>query len=444
MRHPPIHGHLDILARRALSESVLARTEHIRLQEDARTYERLRNSVSYDLLPAEDKAELDKLVEDTRVALKAKEAELNRILAKLVPRDFFPFAQPPAQQSDAAFHEMNALLTSLQNDVKLMYEAVGALQATPIPAVPKEEGEVRNTAGPSSDRPAKRRRLSVDAEPSSNAADAPSDQLGPSMQELEQMRDGLTQLVGRVSNVENDLEQYSSKIDDEVEAQLDYHLPDIEASTGKGEKASAELAQEVDKLRGGVEDAEKRSEVVLAALAKLKVDEDGQEDINAQLREQNAKLQKTIEEVRGTCTIVNHVFLTVAPGQMEAYKEDMETRLKAQSLEISALNEAVRAYISQPRHPAPPPPPSAAEIIEAVRPPLLAAMHENMKPLLEESHAHVEDLLRKQLTQVNGTLLAQITPTIRAVEVVSSWVDRMQNPPSADTAAPSSAPASSS
>ena len=181
----------------------------------------------------------------------------------------------------------------------------------------------------------------------------------------------------------------------------------------------------------------------LDAYSWLKIDEDGQETINAELREQNAKLEKTIKEVRGACTILNYVFLTAAPGQMEAYQTKMEEKLEAQGLEISALNEAVRAYISQPRHPAPPPPPSAAEIIEAVRPPLLAAMHENMKPLLEESHAHVEDLLRKQLTQVNGTLLAQITPTIRAVEVVSSWVDRMQNPPSAD-AAPSSAPASSS
>ncbi|TBU35773.1 hypothetical protein BD311DRAFT_860259 [Dichomitus squalens] len=408
---------------KTLSESVLARTEHLRLQEDAWTYERLRRSVSYEQLPAEDKEQLDKLVEDTKKALRAKEAEFSKALAKLIPRDFFPYAQPPERQSDAAFREMNALLTSLQNDVKLMYEAVAALQATPIPPAPQEEDRDRDTSGPSSDRPKKRRRLSVEAE-SSRAQDAPSNPPGPTKEELAQMKDGLTELAGRISNVENDLEQYSSKIDDEVEAQLDYRLPDLVVAPDEDKKTSVELTQDVDKLRGDVEDTEKRAEVVLAALAKLQVDEDGQEDINTQLREQNAKLKQTIEE-------------------MEAHQAEMSAKLQAQTLEINALSEAVRAYISQPQHPAPPPPPSAAEIIETVRPPLLTAMHQQMQPLLNESHAHIEQMLKDQLNQVNGALLAQITPTIRAVELVSNWVDKVRAPPPAD-AAPSSVPTSSS
>ena len=90
-----------------------------------------------------------------------------------------------------------------------------------------------------------------------------------------------------------------------------------------------------------------------------------------------------------------------------------------------------------------PPPPSAAEIIETVRPPLLTAMQQHMQPLINESHAHIEQMLKDQLNQVNGTLLTQITPTIRAVEQVSNWVEKVRAPPPAGTS-PSSSPSASS
>ena len=416
---------------RLLSESVLVRTEYIRLQDDAQTYERLRNSAQYEQLPAEDRIELEKLVEDTKNAFKQKRIELNRTVARLIPRDYFPFAQPPERQSDSAIIEMHNILSALQDDVKVMHEAVGKLLAVPLlPATSSREASVAESIG---DRPRKRRRLSVEPGPS-RAQDANSDQAGPSIQELEAMKDGLTELTGRISNVENDLEQYSSKVRDEVEAQLDYQLPDFGVPTGKDKKTHVELTKDVDTLRGDVDAAEQRSETVLAALAKLKVGEDEEDDTRTHQIKQNEKLRQTIAEVRHVCIDSFRTLLTVVLLQMEEYQKEMSKKLEAQTQEINALSVAVRAYISSPaQFPSAPPQLSATEIIATVRSPLLVELRQKMQPLLDDARADIEKRLQQQLDQVNGTLLSQITPTMRAVELVSSWVEKVSATPGTPT-----------
>ena len=430
-RTPPIRMSYT----RALSESVLARTEYLRLQEDAQTYERLCNSAHYEHLPADDRTELEKLVEDTKHAFRQKQVELNRTVARLVPRDFFPFAQPPERQNDSAFIEMNDMLSALQNDVKGMHEAVGKLLAVPLlPA--REASEARADGESSGDRPRKRRRLSIEPG-SSRAQDASSDQAGPSMQELEAMKDGLTELTGRISNVENDLQQYSSNVQDEVEAQLDYQLPDFGVPTGKDKKTHGQLSKDVDTLRSDVDAAEQRAETIIKALAKLKVDGGGEDDTNAKLREQNETLRQTIAEVRGSCLATFHTLFRISLAQMEQHQKETSVKLEAQTVEINALSRAVQAYISSPaQFPTLVPQLSAAEIMATVRSPLLIELRQRMQPLLDDARAEIEKLLQQQLDQVNGALLAQITPTMRAVEVVSNWVEKVSATPPGGAAPP--------
>lgn len=113
---------------------------------------------------------------------------------------------------------------------------------------------------------------------------------------------------------------------------------------------------------------------------------------------------------------------------MQQHHSQMTHILESRSQELTALRAAVTAFISQPRLPPPPEPPSAAAIIETVRPRLLMAVRDDIQPLLRDLQSEVDKMLREQLGEVSGAVMSQISPTMRSVEAISAWVDRMRTP----------------
>lgn len=109
----------------------------------------------------------------------------------------------------------------------------------------------------------------------------------------------------------------------------------------------------------------------------------------------------------------------------------MKHKLEERKSTLEALTAAVQTFISHPSHPLPPPPTTAAEIITTVQPRVLRAARDDIQPLLNEFRAEIDRLLKAQMDEVNGTLLSQISPTIRAVEAISAWVDGYRPPPAA-------------
>ncbi|RPD66338.1 hypothetical protein L227DRAFT_570230 [Lentinus tigrinus ALCF2SS1-6] len=405
-----------------LTESVLARGEIVRLHEDVLNYERISRSAGFERLESADKVAMEELIATTKQRAQAKQAELDATLSKLVPSDYYPFVTAPSSRaSDAAFDNMTQSLTALRKDVEALFAHVEKLRATaailqtpvtplaPAPAKP-EAGEI--TADPA--RPKKRRRLSVEqsSEPSTQVSD-------PTAADFDVLKDRLVSLDGRIAGLENDFRQYDTKVADEVDAQLDYRG----ISKNLGGPSNVELTETYEKLERRVTDAGGSAAEITATLKQLSIDGDAQDKKYGELLKENQGLQTQV-------------------AKLQQHQLEIMDELKKKRDTLEALTAAVIASISQPPQPPPPQPITATEIITAVQPRVLRAVRDDIQPLLSDLQTEIDKLLKDQMNEVNGTLIAQISPTIRAVEAISAWVDRYRQPPANGNAPSAPGPSS--
>ena len=73
------------------------------------------------------------LIATTRQRAQDKKAQINAVLAKLIPTGYYTFALPPSRESDAAFYNMTNTLHTLRMDVTALFDAVAKLQAAALP-----------------------------------------------------------------------------------------------------------------------------------------------------------------------------------------------------------------------------------------------------------------------------------------------------------------------
>ena len=117
--------------------------------------------------------------------------------------------------------------------------------------------------------------------------------------------------------------------------------------------------------------------------------------------------------------------------QAEQYRSMTSDKVKKQAEEIAALKSAVQACIAEVDGAAevrPSPSFNPTEIVAAIRPSLTDAMKTDVLALLQNVQADVEKMVKEQMEQVNGTLVDNLTPTIRSVEMISAWVDKTRPP----------------
>ena len=80
--------------------------------------------------------------------------------------------------------------------------------------------------------------------------------------------------------------------------------------------------------------------------------------------------------------------------------------------------------------PPPPPPvqqvPSIDEILSKIQPSLIQSIHEDMKPYLKDTHDTVQKILQDQLNNVYGTLVTKMAPSMKTVDVVAQWMERVR------------------
>ncbi|TFK91247.1 hypothetical protein K466DRAFT_660232 [Polyporus arcularius HHB13444] len=405
---------------KVLTESVIARGEIVRIHEDVLKYERFSKSVGYELLEGADKVAMEELIATMKQRAQEKQAELDATLSKLIPSDYYPFVAPPSSRSsDAAFEKMTQSLSALRRDVEALFAHVEKLRAVAASVtLPAPAATVAPTAiaGPSSqpeageisaDRPKKRRRRSIDqsTEPSTQVSD-------PTAADFDVLKDRLVSLDGRIAGLENDLLQYDNNVADEVEAQLDYRG----ISRSLEGASNAELTERYEKLERGVGDAGSSAGEITAGLEQLRLDGVAQDAKYDDLQRENKELQAHIIKLQQNQTEI-----------MRKLEEKRNT--------LEALTAAVTAFISQPPQPPAPQPTSITEIVSTVQPRLLRAVRDDIQPLLSDLQAEIDKLLKDQMNEVNGTLMAQISPTIRAVEAISAWVDRYRQPPTVGNAA---------
>ncbi|OJT07858.1 hypothetical protein TRAPUB_1260 [Trametes pubescens] len=399
-----------------LSKTVQSRSEHLRLHEDMKKYERLTKSAQYESMPVEDKVALQKLLESATSRFQEKQHQLNRLAGELIPEDFWPHAQRAQHAADPGYQKIIETLAGLRGEVERLHGALASVQASQpstavtagpsaptaatAPASNPEPGEISNDA-PS--RPKKRRRLSTDA-----SVRVPDLSAG----EAEQMQDQLAELTHRISELRNDFLQYDSKIADEVEAELDYRLAGLKLGVGGEEDKSAdpELQEKLQTLLDRTRSVDEKSTEALADLTTIKSEGQKVEEERAILQTKNDAITKSIEETL-------------------AKFAEMSQTLAAHRTEIHALSQAITAIGAQGSHPPLPPAPlTAEEIVEAIRPQLLNATRDDLNAILEDVRAHIQKELQEQSKSVSGDLMTQMGPVVRSVEWISAWIDRIRGP----------------
>ncbi|KAI0673021.1 hypothetical protein C8Q78DRAFT_970457 [Trametes maxima] len=395
-----------------LSQAIEARCELHRLHEDLQSSEQLAKSSQYATVPEDDKAAVHDLIAATSSRLQQKQQELNRLVARLVPDDFWPFARREQYHGDPGFNRMTEVVADLKGKISLLFDALAAAKAAQPPAgtaadasvatTKAEPGEIiASVSAESTKPPEKRRRIASDEDgqvPDNSAA------------ELDNILERLTALDYRLSELNNDILQYESKIEDEVEAQLDYRMAGLRLGVGGGgEKlADPDTQKKVERLAGDVTRVQAKVKASEDELAELQSQERDYDEKNARFQEQNEAMRRQIAE-------------------LQASQAQMLDTVNAQTNEIRALSAAVTAYIARPLNPPLPPGPLTADtIIEAIRPKLIDAARDDLLPILEEVRAHIEKELQEQSTQVTTELRVQMAPLVRSVEWISAWVERIR------------------
>lgn len=438
--------HILTHTNRLLERSVFALSEYTTLKGELRKHESLVKSPAHEILSEDMKGSIRITMDSIADKAKRQLRDVDRAIQQLIPKDAFPFAQPPAPaHNDAAYDQMNKTLTGLRQEAEELYASVGKLQAaasalkfasiTPAPAAPApsttenaEPGEVVAQPDP---RPRKRRRLSVDGD-----LEEPSTSVPPAAADIDAVKENIVTIEDHITELENELVQYDNKVAMEVESQLDYHFGEMGLGKGAGRATNMQLTEKVEELMDGVAQTDKKATKLAEALSQLDIKgKNKDEALGEELRAKNKQLREQIDEV--SCSVWEYPDIPMHRGitllfQAQKHHDDMANKLEQQSNEIAALKQSVKAFISQAERTdvSPVPMPDPSEIFESIRPHLLRAVQENVQPMLNKTQAEVEKLLREQVNQVDGSVIASLTPTVRSVQIISDWIDNVRSQPS--------------
>ncbi|KAH9951893.1 hypothetical protein B0H21DRAFT_705064 [Amylocystis lapponica] len=411
---------------RLMSEAVVTRSEHLRLQKELQSYQRLTQSRRFVEIPEEARVQMDAQSADVMRQCEEKKQALNAIVAQLTGADVWP-AEPLGQRIlDGSPAEMKASIIELKANVQHIFDALRKAAPT-VGSDTKLVDTMDPQLSPHQGPPAKRRRLSPALNQLSLAVSSGDKaQLGSNA--LDEVMDLLRKFESRLSDLENDMIQHDNDLLEEVEGRIqnkleglqsDHSLPLLSSSEPGGQiqavvaaeqqpaldvpqgRKLEEFRQEVDTL--GEQVGELAQEVANLILEMRAKDEEAQ-----RLRQDNELLMQEVDALK-------------------RQQQQNQDAIEESRQEIRALSAAVTAHLS---HSADPPPipqvPEMETIVAAVEPVVLQSVREDMKPLLDGMHTTIDNMLQDQKSQVYATVLSKMSTTIKTVEVVSDWMERIR------------------
>ncbi|PCH38162.1 hypothetical protein WOLCODRAFT_142430, partial [Wolfiporia cocos MD-104 SS10] len=374
-----------------ISEAVIARSEFLKARQEVDSYQRLSKSWLYNDVPQEDKTGLIQRLEDAEARRKARNTELNELIAKLVNESFWPATASPPPSLEEGYKEMRKIVSGLEDNVRDLH----ALLRTHEESKPVVEIQSKPPVDPDPTRPLKRRRFSTSE--ATLSVDEDQKPTGDESKEISELRDRLLQLEQRLVDLENDMVQHDNQMFHEfdeivqIKAESLYpHGPDVPppppppASNDTPNPRAEEFAKEIEVLGGQVEELA----VEMANLIKGMQAKDAE---HRQLSAENEQLKKRIES-------------------LEKRHEEDRAEFERNRLEIEALNAAVTTFISQSTQQQQriPEAPSIEEITERIQPILLQSLQNDIKPLLSGTHSAVEKLLQEHGPNVQSQILSRL------------------------------------
>ncbi|KZT68158.1 hypothetical protein DAEQUDRAFT_766544 [Daedalea quercina L-15889] len=401
-----------------LTDATIARAEHMRLTQEVEKYQRMVRSARYSSISEEDQARLNAQLSDVTGRLNAKKEELNAVLPRLIDADFWGATVNSPPKLDEFRKEVQNVIAELSKNIQRLYDqyeelrtnginASGTPMAVDTPGLQAHEGP-----------PAKRRRLSSGE--TTLAINGDDQKLhGIPSGEIGEIRDRVLEMEGRVADLENEIVERDHNLLEEVEDLVAQRMEEEQRKpkTEARPKSPAPVSQpplptpNIKRIEDELATTGNQVEELANEVANLITQMAARDQEHAQLAKENQLLREHIA----------------------ALEKQQTAASEANKAEIQALSAAVQSYISQaPAQASPPPPPplqqvpSIDEILTKVHPPLIQTLHEDMEPLLRETHQTIQTLLQDQLNNVYGTLVSKMTPTMKTVDVVAQWMDRVR------------------
>ena len=111
--------------------------------------------------------------------------------------------------------------------------------------------------------------------------------------------------------------------------------------------------------------------------------------------------------------------------KLEEKQKATDEAMKTYKAEMNALNAALTTYIARPPDPIPPPVlPDIDILVEALRPPIIASMREQIGPMLVGLRTEVEGMLESQTRQISKALLFKLTRVLKTERYIQEWLER--------------------
>lgn len=283
------HSFTRLSPLRLLSESTKSRTEHVKLEAQLRATQSLVDSVGFANTSEDDKSLLTSRVSELEEQCKGKKQEASTMVVKLMETNYWPVLQAPdISGAEEKYQDLKKVVTELKDVVTKINSDLQLIVADRN--LDGKSGDLGEEAMDGSRRPAKRRRVDDNEE-------IGVFQDGYTSEEFENIRDSLTNLERRLSDVSNDMTQRDANMMDQITDIVDAKWEDAGPPLS-GVDDSGKLQELQDNLNSTEADVG----VLADEIGKLMLREP---DISAeiqQLKEENAK-------VREDCASVSSHFL---------------------------------------------------------------------------------------------------------------------------------------
>ncbi|KAH9934703.1 uncharacterized protein B0H18DRAFT_977801 [Fomitopsis serialis] len=401
-----------------LTDATIARAEYLKLTQEVEKYQRLVRSARYNSISEEDQARLDAQLSEVNGRLDAKKSELNSVLPRLIDADFWGATVDSPPSMDEFRTEVHTIISELNKNMQRLHEQYEELRtkATVASETPMEIDAAgwHVHEGP----PAKRRRLSIGE---ANIAVSEDDRKpnGDVLGGGAVLHDRVLNIEARVTDIENEIVERDQTLHEEVEElvrlQVEEHRKQAKAETRSKSPASAPKPPPhnagLQRVEAELATTGSQVEEVAIEVASLITQMDARNQEHARLAKENQLLRDRI-------------------AVLEQLRTADAAAIEATKAEIKALSAAVQSYITQAPAQTQPVPlqqiPTLDEILSRIHPSLIQSLHEDIEPRLLDTHGTIRTMLQEQLNNVYTTLLSKMNPTMKTVDVVAAWMERVR------------------
>jgi hypothetical protein len=294
---PPLARKL-IISLSLMFTSINVHQQYSEAEQKLRSWRQLGSSSCRANLSTDDESRMTAKTRSLEIVYEGKKKEIFDVIQKLTASDYWPAIKPPELQSlEAKFLSMKQFLSELRDSVNDLHTNFSAL----LKSKDKDSGTTSKDSG---EPPLKKRRIEgEDAMADTSEGSLPS-------RALEGIQEHLTSIAGQLSDLQNDIYQRDTIMEDEIEARIDARLeevvifpdevdmnpsPDVvtsvvQAETAKGLEMISATSQQLGEVAQEVANLTTQSKDI--------------DDEATRARQENERLKAEVAQVRSDLRIV--------------------------------------------------------------------------------------------------------------------------------------------